>query len=311
MDRLTTGRRHTRAGSVTVSELLIRQAAPPRCADSSRATHGEPVTPAAPVVAGRPNSLFTPVDRTAPAEHADENATATTATIAAVTALPPTHRKPPARGTQLAKLASLGVAGAVLCGAVTISSMIADQRREAVQPAQRPTIQITGDQALMPDHLGDAKQVAPAPPVTSVAVNQPGAAQDSLAPPTRPPAAAAATPAADGGTTGSSAAHAELDPATDLELVREFYENLPGSPATAFELLAPELVDIGLGEFLQSWSTVREIESLDVIARPDGVLATVRMRLRGGGHLRIQQLLTVAESPRRIVGVQLLSAQRN
>jgi hypothetical protein len=37
----------------------------------------------------------------------------------------------------------------------------------------------------------------------------------------------------------------------------------------------------------------------------------VGMRLVDGGHLRVQQLLTVAESPRRIVGVQLLSAQRN
>jgi len=37
----------------------------------------------------------------------------------------------------------------------------------------------------------------------------------------------------------------------------------------------------------------------------------VCMRLADGGWLRVQQLLTVAESPRRIVGAQLLSAQRN
>jgi hypothetical protein len=48
-----------------------------------------------------------------------------------------------------------------------------------------------------------------------------------------------------------------------------------------------------------------------VTQRADGVLAIVQMRLLGGDRLRIQQLLTVAESPRRIVGVQLLSAQRN
>jgi hypothetical protein len=41
------------------------------------------------------------------------------------------------------------------------------------------------------------------------------------------------------------------------------------------------------------------------------VLAVVGMRLADGSGLRIQQLMTVAESPRRIVGVQLLSAQRH
>jgi hypothetical protein len=35
------------------------------------------------------------------------------------------------------------------------------------------------------------------------------------------------------------------------------------------------------------------------------------MQLADGGHLQLQQLLTVAESPRRIVDVELLSAQRN
>jgi hypothetical protein len=45
--------------------------------------------------------------------------------------------------------------------------------------------------------------------------------------------------------------------------------------------------------------------------RADGVLAVVRMQLNGNRHLQLQQLLTVADSPRRIVGVELLSAQRN
>ena len=66
-----------------------------------------------------------------------------------------------------------------------------------------------------------------------------------------------------------------------------------------------------LGEFLDSWSTVTGIDVVDVRERAGGVLAVVRMDLADGGHLRIEQLLTVADSPRRITGVQLLSAQRN
>jgi hypothetical protein len=275
VDRLTTGRRHARAGSVTVTELLIRQASPARCTDSSPAEPDD-ITDTIPVIA------------------------------------PASHRRPPARGTQFAKLASIGVAGAVLCGAVTVSSMISHQRRENAQSAMRPTVQITGDQALLPDRLDRTLPKAYVPAESPRHV--PPSAEATVVPSTTPPAAAPATPvnAPAGGTTASANTGAdEPAPANGLALVREFYENLPGSPAAAFRLLSPELLNSNLGEFLQSWSRVVAIDSLELTQRADGVLATVRMRLHGGGHLRIQQLLTVAESPRRIVGVQLLSAQRN
>lgn len=276
MDRLTTGRRHARAGSVTVTELLIRQASPARCTDSS------------------------------PAEPDD-----ITDTIPVVVA-PASHRRPPARGTQFAKLASIGVAGAVLCGAVTVSSMISQQRRENAQSGARPTVQITGDQALLPDRLDRTlpKAYVPAPESPR---QVPPAAEATVVPTTAPPAPPAA-PAhvPPGGTTASANTGGTAPaPANDLALVRAFYENLPDAPAAAFELLSPELLHSDLGEFLQAWSRVVAIDTLELAQRADGVLATVRMRLLDGGHLRIQQLLTVAESPRRIVGVQLLSAQRN
>ena len=56
---------------------------------------------------------------------------------------------------------------------------------------------------------------------------------------------------------------------------------------------------------------MRSVDVLDLRQQADGVLAVVRMQLADGGHLQLQQLLTVADSPRRIVGVELLSAQRN
>lgn len=260
MDRLTTGRRHVRAGAVTVTELLTKQASPTHCTDSSPATD-------------------------------------------AIAAIPAGHRRPSTKAAQLAKLASLAVATAVLCGAVTVASMIAHQRRDTAQPSTRPTVAITGEQALLPDQLD--KTVSPATPEWTAPL-VPATDPAELAVPTAPTSQDAVTP-----TSTDATAEAPVGPATDLDLVREFYENLPEAPTSAFALLSGDLLHTTLGDFLASWSTVHAIDGLDVTQRQDGVVATVRLRLADGGHLRIQQLLTVAESPRRIVGAQLLSAQRN
>lgn len=271
MDRLTTGRRHVRAGSVTVTELLTKQASPTHCTDSS------------------------------PTEPDDA-----TDTVAAV---PATHRRPPTTAAQLAKLASLGVATAVLCGAVTVASMIAHQRRETAQPSTRPTVRITGEQALLPDQLDKTLPPAVAPaPVTPGSTDPPAT---DVRPTEQAVTDSPTSQDANSGTTASGGTGAQIGPATDLDLVREFYANLPEAPTTAFGLLSSDLLNTTLGEFLASWSTVHAVDGLDVVQRADGVLATVRLRLADGSHLRIQQLLTVAESPRRIVGVRLLSAQRN
>lgn len=268
MDRLTTGRRHVRAGSVTVTELLSRQASPARCTDSSPATPDEDSTDVIPAV------------------------------------LAATHRREPARGAQLAKLATLGVAGVVLCGAVTLASFIASQRREAAESAMRPSVQITGEQALLPDVLDKTL-----PRSSTRAQEAPARVPEDGQPVPTPVPPVRVTP----GDTGTSASEstATASPANDLELVREFYEDLPEAPLTAFKLLSTDGLDMDQDEFLAAWSMVSEIDSVDVVQRADGVLATVRMRLTDGSQLRVEQLLTVAESPRRIVGVQLLSAQRH
>ncbi len=94
--------------------------------------------------------------------------------------------------------------------------------------------------------------------------------------------------------------------------MRQFYSSLPlGAGRRRSGCWPPACCDTCLGEFLESWTTVSAIEDLQVTERADGVLAVVGMRLADGSGLRIQQLMTVADSPRRIVGVQLLSAQRN
>jgi hypothetical protein len=276
VDRLTTGRRHPRAGSVTVTELISRQATPALCTDSSPAAPDDELD-----------------------DYAGMETDDVTDTIPVV--LQAAHRREPTRSAQLAKLATLGVAGVVLCGAVTISSVIAHQRRESAQPATRPTVQITGEQALLPDKLDKTVPETPAP-VSS--------ATPAAVPARQTPAPTAAPGTPDTGTTASGSDVA-AGPVDDEQLVREFYANLPDAPAVAFDLLSPAALDMSLADFLSSWATVTEIDDVDVVQQGKDVLATVRMRLRDGGHLRVQQLLTVADSPRRIVGAQLLSAQRN
>lgn len=284
MDRLTTGRRHIRAGSVTVTELLSRQASPTHCS-----------SPTAP-------------DNKIPEIPTLDDEDAVTDTIPAV--VEAAHRREPTRGVQLVKLASLGVAGVVLCGAVTISSVVAHQRREAANTTARPSMQITGGQALLPDKLAETLPEGATPMATPVRDRPfvaPNSAQDE---PASTSVQEPATPLSDTGTTASSGG-TTLDPVSAEDLVRKFYANLPDSPAAAFDLLSPDVLDASLGEFLDAWSKVTSIDSVKVTQRADGVHATVRMRLLGGGQLLLEQLLTVAESPRRITGVQLLSAQRN
>lgn len=277
MDRLTTGRRHVRAGSVTVTELLTKQAAPPLCSSSSPDPR-EPVTETIPVV-------------------------------------PATHRRSPATGAQLAKLASLGVATAVLCGAIGIATTVAQQRREQAT-AGRPLVEITGEQALLPDKLdptvpehssqGEAAVPAPAPPADDAAVTDDAGPAAPAA-----PATPENTEPEEHTTASAGSGEDQARPESDLELVRAFYAALPGTPTNAFGLISSDVLGTSLGEFLQSWSTVREIEELDVVEHADGVLARVRIRLLDGSHLRLQQLFGIGGSPRRIIGVQLLSAQRN
>ncbi|MGH3762917.1 hypothetical protein [Actinophytocola sp.] len=268
MDRLTTGRRHVRAGSVSVTELISRQAA-------------EPESPT-------PEPAETTVTLDGPVEPE---------------AGPTSHRRPSSRAAQLAKITSLAVATLVLCGAIGVASTIA-HRREAAEPAPERPAEISGEQALMPGELdrtlAPTRATAARPPSPKPVTTTPRVAA--------PPAASASTPMS--GTTASDSS-TTVAPQSDVDVVKKFYDVVPTDPALAFDLLAPGLLDSTLGQFLDSWSLVRSVDVVGIEKRADGVLAMVRLRLANGGQLQLQQLLTVAESPRRIVGVRLLSAQRN
>ncbi|MGH3880379.1 MAG: hypothetical protein ACRDSK_25435, partial [Actinophytocola sp.] len=143
MDRLTTGRRHVRAGSVSVTELITKQAAPAPAKAEQESAQGS---------AREPELV----------------------TVDPVVAGPTSHRRPAARGVQLAKMTSLAVATIVLCGAVGVASTIAqeraEERGEKSGTTDRPAEQINGEQALLPDELNrsltptGAKAAAPPRP---------------------------------------------------------------------------------------------------------------------------------------------------
>lgn len=271
VDRLTTGRRHVRAGSVSVTELITKQAAGPELPAPARS--GQSVMTDLPVVAR---------------------------------VVPTSHRRHSARGAQLAKITSLGVATIVLCGAAVAASSIAHQRQHESATTERPVEQISDEQALLPDELNRRLSRDGAKAATS----------PSPAPDTKPPlpAAAPAPPPRASTTTATTAATdppVAVAPVSDLDLVRKFYDFLPSDPAVAFDLVSPGLLHSTLGRFLESWSQVRSVDVAALKKQVDGVHAVVRMRLADGGNLRLQQLLTVGGSPRRIIDVELLSARRN
>lgn len=121
-----------------------------------------------------------------------------------------------------------------------------------------------------------------------------------------------ARPAEEQPANGDAGAPAAGTPQSKKEIVEQFYRLVPTWPAQAFNLLDPTLLGTDLNKFVESWSTVTGLEVLEVSERDDNVFAVVRLRLPDGTHLRVQQLLDVANStPRRIVGAEILSAQRN
>ncbi|MCT2588135.1 hypothetical protein [Actinophytocola gossypii] len=286
MDRPTTGRRRVRAGSVHVTELI----------DKRVRQSGAPASSATPRSLGPPRATVRVLETTEPA-----------------TDVPAPFRRPPSRGSQLAKLAGLGAATLVLCTAIAAATTISHERAGQHAVADRPVPRITGDQALLPDRLDRTLPSAPAPAVDHRPTGQ------RTAPAEHPRTQPSVTPVSSTTEAPASVVEASVEPTqdpvgdtiSDVALVERFYELLPGDPDRAFGLIAPDLLSTTLGEFLDSWASVTGIDVVDVRRQAAGVLAEVRMTLADGHHLKIEQLLTVADSPRRITGVQLLSAQRN
>ncbi|OLR90557.1 hypothetical protein [Actinokineospora bangkokensis] len=289
MDRPNTGtpgKRRPRTGAVRVGELIGgRWPAPRRPAD--------PALPALP----RPR-----VDDRATVQFeriTDEPmARETTTDDPAATAPRADERPTPAsRTSALAQLAGLGLAAAALCGAVATSAVVSSQRAAAPTEAP-PSLQITGERALLPDLL-------------VAAYGDSGRRGDLLPAATTTPAAQARTPrvsSADPVRAGATA-RPVLAP---RELVREYYRLVRTDPVGAYDLLAPDLRGADRAAFADACAE-RDLRLESVQehgAGGDQVVAVVRLTLDDGSPLLVRQLLTVGgEVPQLITRAEVLGAQ--
>jgi hypothetical protein len=228
---------------------------------------------------------------------------------------PSSHRRPPSKGAQVAKIACLGVASVALCAAIAYGSMVNHQRQEqAAHPAPaRPPADISGEQALLPDLMNRAVPTSGIEGKAELPAEQTNASDtiDNPGPPRRP-AAGVPAPPPDGAEPGTIAPTGPT--LSKKETVAQYYRWIQTTPdrVRAFGLLDSNLLGTDLGSFVQSWATVTDVQVLDVREQGNSVLAVVRIGLPDGSHLRVQQLLDVANTvPRRIVGAEILSAQRN
>jgi hypothetical protein len=273
VERPTSGRRHIRAGSITVAELIKNRPTPVRLP----ARDDDAVTEEMVNVLAEPQPA-------APA-HQDVS--------------PNTHRRVPARTRQAAKIAVLGVAAGVLCVSVAAASIITTHRQATPEAAVQPSVPMTDAQALLPNLFTLGPAAAQRRTTNGLPLPPKGAATTTV---DAPPAAHAPAP--------SHPVPAE-DP-INAELVRRYYDLLASQPTQALGLLDGVLRASDLSHFVSSWSQVRDIQVLDVQQRSDGtLLAVVAMALPDGGTARVQQLLTVTKTmPQRITGAEIISAQR-
>jgi hypothetical protein len=265
--RPTTGRRHSRSGSIPVTELIRL----------------------------RPAKLDVPQEHRALA-----NALVLTSTES-VKDKPASHRRPHPRSAQLARVAGLGLAACVLCGSVTLAAVITDHRGQTAAPAGQK-LEITGEQALLPDSYTTAAHQAPAEAKPKV----PGQVQDTAT------GSFPYTPNTPAPTSSSNARGQQQSKVSNaVQLVREFYQLIAHDPAQAFLLLSPQALDADFGRFVQAWSAVTDVRVVEMREQKDGsIVSVVSMRMADGGKLRLEQLLrTGGNGELRIVGAELLSAQ--
>lgn len=269
MKRPTTGRRHPRSGSIPVTELIRK----------------------------RPAKLDVPQEHRALAN------ALVLASTESVQDKPTSHRRPQARSAQLARVAGLGLAACVLCGSVTLAAVITHNRDQTAAPANHK-LEITGEQALLPDSYTTIANQAPAPARPTVPTQVPRTAEGSF--PYTPSSTEPTTSA------GTETTHQRAKSSSAVQLVREFYKLIASDPAQAFQLLAPEsFFGADFGRFVAAWSVVTDVHVLSMHEQKDGsVVSVVSMRMADGSKLRLEQLLrTGGDGELRIVGAQLLSAQ--
>lgn len=204
---------------------------------------------------------------------------------------------------RLAKLAALGMAMAMLSGAVVAAALIA-QAEQGTTPGRGAAAArgstMTGVRALIgfdatgdPAHrpAGTVTGEHRAPDVTRAPATTDGAADSSSAPP--------------------SATIGGAPPRTRAATVEAFYRLVDQKPGEAIGMLSPQLLDSNPDELVRIWDSVREITLHEVRPEPDGMVRVVLTMVRAGERpVRMTQLLGLATPNGPITEVKLLSSQR-
>lgn len=270
----TTGRRHTRAGSISVAELIKQQPVPMRILSNEEAATDALVT-----------SLL------GPTENSTANMTATTAVIPVVAG-----RRRRTKTNRAARVAGLLTGAVVLVASVAGAATLAGKRpaNTGIPVSERP-VALSGASALRPDVLS-AQLPNEHPPLQTTAdvpLPQPSALLLETPEPTTP--------------------EVSVGPQPQVDVVKRFYELLTTKPNSAAKLLSPELVGASPKEFVKAWGMIKSVNVDQTSVRPDGsVLAVVSMQELNGSWLRIEQLFWLTDTTQpRIVGTEVLSAQRS
>lgn len=281
MERPASGRRHMRAGSVPVAELIKSRRVPIKVSAYDK-----------------PSALG--VAQRSPVAHQEERQ-------------PHTHRLQPVKAGSLTRAAGLGVATVVFCASFGAAAVI-DRRRQDTPPlAIQPMVEMSGSQGLLPSlfnigqvHVLETDSstgpvVSRTPTVSSTTDQDISVKQDDTAQNLR-------STSTQQSTTDSTSAGSESKQNT----VRRFYDLVRQQPARATELFEHALQTNVLTQFVASWTSVGRIDLVDVQERPDGMVATLNMVLPGQYTMRVQQLLRLTdEQPPKIHDAKVISAQRS
>ncbi|MGH3436272.1 MAG: hypothetical protein ACRDRN_07365 [Sciscionella sp.] len=281
MPHSTTGRRHPRAGSVTVTELMHREPPPETGKADAVATpaeHREQLGPLA--TAGKIAGIGVGV-------------LALCGAIGVTPMLTANH----ANSTQRAGAPTLALSG--------VQALLPD--RLAAQ-LRTPSAGDTRQGAPLPSPVSttsDPKTTAASTRHTTRASATSGGNRYGVA--VRPTTSVAGREAATS-TTASGTTPAQIPPA---DLVRQFYQLASDNPDAAAQLLDPGLLGSSLGGFVQSWHAMRALR-VEHITQTSASTATavVRMLQPDGSWLRATELFTTTQGAQPLItGVELLSAQ--
>lgn len=294
MDRRTSrrGRRGASAESVSVADLLAR------------------TTPEEKAIVSAIQERAAAEATAKATEEARDRAESSTEHLPAVID-PATAGNQPQVPHRLIRMIMVATAAMLLCGAVTVFSVLTTTQSPALSPST-PTvgpIKITGPAVVRPDLLNRLLAVGLSTTVRSNGI----AAAGGLAPDDGTHAEGLGGPVLAGGP--------GADPRTEeiRKVVTKFYELAPTDPPLAFELLGPDMQGDGKVGFEQCWVTANATERTKLLVQVNDLVighggvarAIVTISWPDATVLWTDQLLVVSEGPSpKIVRAELLSAHR-